>query len=174
MHINLSQIFGRHFTFLKAHGRQERTANSSFNFRKSFVYKIPYLRARAWPMPSARASKGILHTKKAMYMGQFIVIHGPLYFSSKMRFDGKKYGSIRGRGANTKLPDMYGVRGCCRDPKHKSNLYTFVQQRGCPYFIPKHKSINGTVVHTFHNKIIKNYEKMPNFHSFYTNFYIFQ
>ena len=26
----------------------------------SFVYKIPYRRARAWP--SARASKGILHT----------------------------------------------------------------------------------------------------------------
>ena len=44
---------------------------------------------------------------------------------------------------------------------------------GCPYFIPNHKSINGTFVHTFHNKIMKNYEKMPNFHSFYTNFYIF-
>ena len=44
---------------------------------------------------------------------------------------------------------------------------------GCPYFIPNHKSINGTFVHTFHNKIIKNYEKMTNFHSFYTNFYIF-
>ena len=34
----------------------------------SFVYKIPYRRARAWPSgcsafrPSARASKGILHT----------------------------------------------------------------------------------------------------------------
>ena len=27
------------------------------------VYKIPYRRARAWPRPSARASKGILHTK---------------------------------------------------------------------------------------------------------------
>ena len=45
-------------------------------------------------------------------------------------------------------------------PKHKSNMYTFVQQRGgggggCPYFIPNHKSINGTFVHTFHNKIIK-------------------
>ena len=67
-----------------------------------------------------------------------------------------------------------GWGGCFRDPKHKSNMYTFVQQRGgCPYFIPNHKSINGTFVHTFHNKIIKNYEKMTNFHSFYTNFYIF-
>ena len=43
---------------------------------------------------------------------------------------------------------------------------------GCPYFIPNHKSVNGNFVHTFHNKIIKNYEKMTNFHSF-TNFYIF-
>ena len=67
-----------------------------------------------------------------------------------------------------------GVGGCFRDLKHKSNMYTFVQQRGgCPYFILNHKSINGTFVHTFHNKIMKNYEKMPNFHSFYTNFYIF-
>ena len=83
-----------------------------------------------------------------------------------------------GGGANTKVPDMYGSMGwggCFRDPKHKSNMYTFVQQRGggCPYFIPNHKSINGTfVLHTFHNKIIKNYEKMTNFHSFYANFYI--
>ena len=30
---------------------------------------------------------------------------------------------------------------------------------GCPYFIPNHKSINGTFVHTFHKKIINNYEK---------------
>ena len=29
------------------------------------VYKIPYRRARAWPRPSARASKGILHTMMA-------------------------------------------------------------------------------------------------------------
>ena len=34
---------------------------------------------------------------------------------------------------------------------------------GCPYFIPNHKSINGTFVHTFHKKIIKNYEKCSNF-----------
>ena len=65
-----------------------------------------------------------------------------------------------GGGANTKVPDMYGGGGCFRDPKHKSNMYTFVQQRGgCPYFIPNHKSMNGTFVHTFHNKIIKNYKK---------------
>ena len=38
---------------------------------------------------------------------------------------------------------------------------------GCPYFIPNHKSINGTFVHTFHNKIIKNYEKMPTFIYFF-------
>ena len=42
--------------------------------------------------------------------------------------------SLRGGGgaggANTKVPDMYGVGGCFRDPKHKSNMYTFVQQRG--------------------------------------------
>ena len=35
-----------------------------------------------------------------------------------------------GGGANTKVPDMYGGGGCFRDPKHKSNMYTFVQQRG--------------------------------------------
>ena len=35
------------------------------------VYKIPYRRARAWPSsafrPSARASKGILHTNAPVY-----------------------------------------------------------------------------------------------------------
>ena len=79
-----------------------------------------------------------------------------------------------GGGLTQKCPTCMGW-GCFRDPKHKSNMYTFVQQRegGCPYFIPDHKSINGTFVHTFHNKIIKNYEKMTNFHIFYTNFYIF-
>ena len=37
-----------------------------------------------------------------------------------------------GGGANTKVPDMYGVGGVFtfRDPKHKSNMYTFVKQRG--------------------------------------------
>ena len=71
-------------------------------------------------------------------------------------------------GANTKMPDMYGVGGVFSGPK------TLYNKGGCPYFIPNHKSsINGTFVHTFHNKIMKNYEKMPNFHSFYTNFYIF-
>ena len=62
------------------------------------------------------------------------------------------------------VPGMSGV-GVFSGPKHKSNMYTVVQQRGCPYFIPNHKSINGIFVHTFHKKIIKNYEKMPNFHS---------
>ena len=62
-----------------------------------------------------------------------------------------------------------GVGGCFRDLKHKSNMYTFVQQRGggCPYFILNQKSINGTFVHTFHNKIMKNYEKMPTFIFFF-------
>ena len=75
------------------------------------------------------------------------------------------YSNINGGGANTKVPDMYGVGGggCFRDPKHKSNMYTFVQQRGCPYFIPNYKSINGTFVNTFHNKIIKKYEKNAKF-----------
>ena len=42
-----------------------------------------------------------------------------------------------GGGANTKVPDMYGVGGCFRDPKHKSNMYTFVQQRGVSIFYPE-------------------------------------
>ena len=42
----------------------------------------------------------------------------------------KSGGGGGGGGANTKVPDMYGVGGCFRDPKHKSNMYTFVQQRG--------------------------------------------
>ena len=32
-----------------------------------FVYKIPFRRARAWP--SARASKGILHTSQILKVG---------------------------------------------------------------------------------------------------------
>ena len=43
---------------------------------------------------------------------------------------GDSGGGGGGGGANTKVPDMYGVGGCFRDPKHKSNMYTFVQQRG--------------------------------------------
>ena len=43
----------------------------------------------------------------------------------------------RGGGANTKVPDMYGVGGCFRDSKHKSNMYTFVQQRGVSIFYPE-------------------------------------
>ena len=43
-----------------------------------------------------------------------------------------------GGGANTKVPDMYGGGGgCFRDPKHKSNMYTFVQQRGVSIFYPE-------------------------------------
>ena len=58
-----------------------------------------------------------------------------------------------------------GGGGCFWDPKHKSNMYVYfcTTKGGCPYFIPNHKSMDGTFVHTFHNKIIKNYEKMPNF-----------
>ena len=39
-------------------------------------------------------------------------------------------------GANTKVPDMYGG-GVFRDPKHKSNMYTFVQQRGVSIIYPE-------------------------------------
>ena len=107
--------------------------------------------------------------EKAMYMGQIYCNTRTALLFVKMRFDGKKYGSIRGGGGGgglTKKCRTCMGWGCFRDPKHKSNMYTFVQQRGgCSYFIPNHKSINGTFVHTFHNKIIKKYEKMPNFHS---------
>ena len=73
-----------------------------------------------------------------------------------------------GGGLTQKCRTCMGLgEGCFRDPKHKSNMYTFVQQRGCPYFIPNHKSINVTFVHTLHNKIIKNYEKMPTFIFFF-------
>ena len=37
--------------------------------------------------------------------------------------------SAGGGGANTKVPDMYGVGGCFRDPKHKSNMYTFCLEK---------------------------------------------
>ena len=33
-------------------------------------------------------------SEEAMYTGQFILIHGPLYFSPQGPFDDKKYGSI--------------------------------------------------------------------------------
>ena len=74
--------------------------------------------------------------------------------------------------------DMYGVGGggggggVFGTQNTKVTCTLLYYKGGCLYFIPNHKSINGTFVHTFHNKIIKNYEKMPNFHS-YTNFYIF-
>ena len=72
-----------------------------------------------------------------------------------------------GGGANTKVPDMYGVGGCFRDPKHKSNMYTFVQQRGVSIFYPESQKYKW---YFCTHKILKNYEKMTNF---YTNFYIF-
>ena len=78
-----------------------------------------------------------------------------------------------GGGANTKVPDMYGVGGVFGTQNTKVTCTLLYNKGVCPYFIPNHKSINGTFVHTFHNKIIKNYEKMTNFHSFYNNFYIF-
>ena len=76
----------------------------------------------------------------------------------------------RGGGANRKVPDMYGVGGVFGTQNTKVTCTLLYNKGGCPYFIPNHKSINGTFLHTFHNKIIKNYEKMTNF---YTNFYIF-
>ena len=42
-----------------------------------------------------------------------------------------------GGEANTKVPDMYGGGGCFRDPKHISNMYTFVQQRGGVHIYPE-------------------------------------
>ena len=35
-----------------------------------------------------------------------------------------------GGGLTQKCQTCMGVGGCFRDPKHKSNMYTFVQQRG--------------------------------------------
>ena len=71
-----------------------------------------------------------------------------------------------GGGANTKVADMYGSGGCFRDQNTKVTCILLYNKGGWwPYFIPNHKSINGTFVHTFRKKIIKNYEKMPNFHS---------
>ena len=67
-----------------------------------------------------------------------------------------------GGGANTKVPDMYGVGGGVFGTQNTKVTCTLYNKGGCPYFIPNHKSINGTFVHTFHNKIIKNYEKMTN------------
>ena len=78
------------------------------------------------------------------------------------------------RGGGGGLTQKYGVGGggVFGTQNTKVTCTLLYNKGGCPYFIPNHKSINGTFVHTFHNKIIKNYEKMTNFHSF-TNFYIF-
>ena len=49
-------------------------------------------------------------------------------------------GGTGGGGANTKVPDMYGVGGgggVFGDPKHKSNMYTFVQQRGVVHILSR-------------------------------------
>ena len=64
-----------------------------------------------------------------------------------------------GGGANTKVPDMYGVGGVFGTQNTKVTCTLLYNKGGCPYFIRNHKSINGTFVHTFHNKIIKNYGK---------------
>ena len=62
------------------------------------------------------------------------------------------------------MPDMYGVGGgggVFGTQNTKVTCTLLYNKGGCPYFIPNHKSINGTFVHTFHNKIIqKNYEKI--------------
>ena len=78
-----------------------------------------------------------------------------------------------GGGLTQKCRTCMGVGGVFGTQNTKVTCTLLYNKGGCPYFIPNHKSINGTFVHTFHNKIMKNYEKMPNFHSFYTNFYIF-
>ena len=36
------------------------------------VYKIPYRREHAWPKPSARTSKGILHTMVLIRLSQVV------------------------------------------------------------------------------------------------------
>ena len=38
--------------------------------------------------------------------------------------------SVYGGGLTQKCRTCMGWGGCFRDPKHKSNMYTFVQQRG--------------------------------------------
>ena len=43
--------------------QKQLQSNFQGNVDESLVYKIPYRRARAWP--SARASKGILHTNES-------------------------------------------------------------------------------------------------------------
>ena len=43
-----------------------------------------------------------------------------------------------GGGLTQKCRTCMGVGGgCFRDPKHKSNMYTFVQQRGVSIFYPE-------------------------------------
>ena len=103
-------------------------------------------------------------------LNKYEIINSLIFINSESGGGG---GGGGGGGANTKVPDMYGVGGVFGTQNTNVTCTLLYNKGGCPYFIPNHKSINGTFVHTFHNKIIKNYEKMTNFHSFYTNFYIF-
>ena len=73
---------------------------------------------------------------------------------------------------------MYGVGGVFGTQNTKVTCTLLYNKGGCPYFIPNHKSINGTFVHTFHNKIIKITKKcqisivfMPTFIYFSMNYY---
>ena len=56
---------------------------------------------------------------------------------SKGIFLPKPGGGGGGGGLTQKCRTCMGVGGCFRDPKHKSNMYTFVQQRGVSIFYPK-------------------------------------
>ena len=49
----------------------------------------------------------------------------------------KEVCSVCGGGLTQKCRTCMGVGGCFRDPKHKSNMYTFVQQRGVSIFYPE-------------------------------------
>ena len=50
---------------------------------------------------------------------------------------------------------MYGGGGVFGTQNTKVTCILLYNKGGCLYFIPNHKSINGTFVHTFHKKIIK-------------------
>ena len=57
-----------------------------------------------------------------------------LSFAAKFMSIGPSPG---GGGLTQKCRTCMGVGGCFRDPKHKSNMYTFVQQRGVSIFYPE-------------------------------------
>ena len=76
----------------------------------------------------------------------------------------KKDGVLRGGGGGgggltQKCRTCMGVGGVFGTQNTKVTCTLLYNKGGCPYFIPNHKSMNGTFVHTFHNKIIKNYKK---------------